>query len=198
MNDTVIGDPLLTVPINVPNITAFGYDDVSLCYEIHGEANTIFNLVTDACISVSAHYINITADLNIINQIGIRAVDKDGQCKNIQVDLEECRVSINGGELTNAKYFSAGLMVRKGGRQGDRVRVRVPNCNELPVVMYIICQRDADLENTLIGDMVKADMIKFEVTRGLNVGHSNAHGLIGESVCYTILFTVDSVLLSYE
>ena len=53
VNDTVVGDPLMTVPIRVP-----GYQtDLHLCYEIHGTADTYFNFVSDDCTSVNAHYV---------------------------------------------------------------------------------------------------------------------------------------------
>ena len=47
-NDTVVGDPLFTVPITVMG--------TSLCFEVQGLANRIFNLVSDVCTTVNAHY----------------------------------------------------------------------------------------------------------------------------------------------
>jgi len=49
VNETVVGDPLLTVPI--PNIceVGIGIDSALLCFEIHGERDGYFNLVTDKC-----------------------------------------------------------------------------------------------------------------------------------------------------
>lgn len=179
VNDTVIGDPLLTVPVNVLNIEDVGYDKLSLCYEIHGVAGAIFNLVTDECLSVNAHYVNVTSDLNVIDSIGIRALDNASQCINIDIQLEGCAVSVNGVELTADRYEQGEVSVRRA-RRGDRVRVRVPNCNELAVVMYTVCQRGRTLEDLVTGELVEADMIKFEVTRGLNFGHRNAHGIIGK------------------
>ena len=58
-----------------PNLTG-----VSLCYEIHGRANSYFNLVSDKCTSVNAFYIPLDNPLagNIIGGIGINAIDQDG------------------------------------------------------------------------------------------------------------------------
>ena len=53
VNDTVIGDPLLTVPINAPGFPS----DLHLCYEIHGAANQYFNFISDECMPVNAHYV---------------------------------------------------------------------------------------------------------------------------------------------
>ena len=49
VNDTVIGDPLYTVPILVSNeqLSSLNLDSLSLCYEIHGDSGQWFNLVTD-------------------------------------------------------------------------------------------------------------------------------------------------------
>ena len=49
-NDTVIGDPLYTVPV-------FGTQERHLCYEIHGRPMRYFNLISDSCVSVNAHYV---------------------------------------------------------------------------------------------------------------------------------------------
>lgn len=38
VNDTIIGDPLFTVPLRVTNLEDVGLEqDLSLCYEVHGE-----------------------------------------------------------------------------------------------------------------------------------------------------------------
>ncbi len=161
------------------NILDIGYEELSLCYEIHGEVDAFFNLITDECLSVNAHYVNVTDDLNVIDSIGIRAVDDANQCSNIDIDLENCTVSINGVQLAADRYDEDGISVRRA-RRGDRVRVKVPNCNELPVIMYTVCQRGQMLEDTRTGEIVEADMIKFEVVRGLNFGHRHAHGIIGK------------------
>ncbi len=40
VNDTVIGDPLYTVPLRVTNLEEVGLErGLSLCYEIHGQAD---------------------------------------------------------------------------------------------------------------------------------------------------------------
>ena len=170
MNDTVIGDPLLTVPIHVPNSR---FDQISLCYEIHGQQNEYFNFITDECASVNAHYGQATENLNVVDEIAIRAVDNLNECRNIFVKLEDkCTVQIDEAPFTGFSYSNQGVSVR---RFRNRVRVSVPNCEELTLVMWIFCETRA-LEGT---DDV-AD-IKFVVMRGLNFGHRNAHGLIGKS-----------------
>ena len=175
-NDTVIGDPLMTVPILVRNkdLQNLNTDRLSLCYEIHGRAGANFNFVTDECVTVSAHYTNLTSNLNIIDQIGVRAVDNNGTCRNIQVNVGGCSAFVNELPLeAGSKYDSEGISVR---RYSNRVRISVPNCNEVSLVMWVIC------ETRTIDDplgKVTGNMIKFVVMRGLNFGHSKAHGLLG-------------------
>ena len=72
----MIGDPLMTVPILVPEsdlaqLGDGGSERVSLCYEIHGRPREYFNFVTDVCASVNVHYVNITRYLNVIDRVGI-------------------------------------------------------------------------------------------------------------------------------
>ncbi len=85
------------------------------------------NLVTDECISVNAHYaaVYIYSSLNVVNQIGMRAVGDDGQCRNILVDVDGCSASVNGVALdSTGRYMSANISVR---HYSNRVRISVPN-----------------------------------------------------------------------
>ena len=88
------GDPLFTVPLHVPDksmIVEVGDDDpINLCFEVHGQDDALFNLVSDACVSVNAHYSQVRPDenINIIDRIYVRASDENGVCKNIEVSLD--------------------------------------------------------------------------------------------------------------
>jgi len=71
VNDTVTGNPLMVVPLNVGDSTRIELglsesDRVSLCYEVHGEANQNFNLVSDMCVSVNAHYMRAKSDVDTL------------------------------------------------------------------------------------------------------------------------------------
>lgn len=182
-NDTVIGDPLMTVPILVQDsvLQMLNATRLSLCYEIHGQADAFFNLVTDECATVNAHYHDLTSYLNVIDQIGVRAVDNNGMCRNIQVDVNGCAASIDGSPLAAGNRFSSGgISVRS---YSNRVRISVPNCAELTLVMWVICETRT-LEDPFGNGVVTGDMIKFVVMRGLNFGHRKAHGLLGKLVHY--------------
>ena len=156
-NDTVIGDPLFTVPINS--------DGRSLCFEIHGEPNRIFNLVSDQCTSINANYtaMNIPENGNVISQIGIRAVPSAGECKNVRVELQGCRAFIGSAEVIGIRNED-NVAVR---RMRNRVRISVPNCDNLNLVMWVMCQ-----------NISGQPMIRFVITRGLNL-RPTSHGLLG-------------------
>ena len=125
--------------------------------------------------TVNARYVGLTRTLNVIDEIGVRAVNDDNECVNIRVDLEQCSVEVNDVSLDlDQRYSSAGISLR---RYGNRVRVSVPNCDELTLVMWVICETRTLDNPDQPGTMLNADMIKFVVMRGLNFGHRAAHPL---------------------
>ena len=181
VNDTIIGDPLFTLPIYVPEeqLEALNIKKLSLCYEIHGKPDQWFNLVTDECTTVNAQYIGLSRRLNVIDKIGVRAVDEDDQCSNILVDVNQCSANVNGMNISLMdKYSSGGINVK---RYSNRVRISVPNCADITLVMWVICQH-RPLDNPDVpGTKITADLIKFVIMRGLNFGHRLAHGLLGKN-----------------
>ena len=176
VNDTVIGDPLMMVPILAPDdvLKQLNITQLSLCFEIHGYSNEIYNLVTSECVTVNAHYSRLTDYLNVIDKIGVRATDEAGVCRNVEVDVDGCMVSVDGIPLSTA-LSSGGVSVRKSA---NRVHISVPNCNDVSLVMWVFCESHT-LEDPFGGGEVTGDMLKFVVMRGLNFGHSLSHGLLG-------------------
>ena len=162
--DTVIGDPLFTVPL--PG--GAGH----LCYEIRGVADQFFNFISDECVSVNAHYSEHAPlpgearRLHVIDQIAIRAVDNANDCIDILVDRNGCVASVNSETLATT-YNTGGVTV---SIVDNRVIVGVPNCGDLDLEMEIVCE-------TING----VEMIRFEVMRGLNL-RETSHGLLGELV----------------
>ena len=178
---------IMTVPLHISNMSIFenfiptesDLVVINLCYEIHGRAEQYFNLVSDSCVSVNAHYTRAHQLLryNIIDEITVRAVDLDGVCKNVAVSVSSCQASIDGMSL-NSTYSSAGVSVRM---YQNRVRISAPNCQNLDLVMWVFCE-----QNTLKGFLelrepditVDVNMLHFVIARGLNI-RETAHGLIG-------------------
>lgn len=168
-NDSVIGDPLFTVPIHTSNL-----DRVSLCYEIHGRGNTFFNLVSDKCTNINAHYLSV-GRLNIVDSIGVSAEGNDGMCRHVRVDLAQCAVSVmdEGGAMValnaSEEFSMGGVHIRQ---YRDRVRIAVPNCDQVTLVAWVVCERG------------EVDMIRFNIARGVNL-RPTSHGLLGE--CLSLL-----------
>ncbi len=160
-NDTVIGDPLLSVPVYK--------DQTSLCFEVHGSANKHFNLISDICTSVNALFtpMNNPDNGNIISEIGIRAVGESGTCHEIRVELDGCRVFGGNVEINETKVEEDGIRVRR--IRSSTIRVSVPNCENIKLIMSVTCQNVSGQE-----------MLRFDISRGLNLRPSS-HGLIGES-----------------
>ena len=169
-NDTVIGDPLFTVPLNDRSGSTPGSVPPALCFEIHGAANQTFNLVSDVCTSVNAHYaaMNIPENGNIIDVIGIRAVNNLGWCVDVRVSLAgNCTPVVSEGNRTfsTSRYRSGGISVSK---HRDRVRVSVPNCDNVQLVMWVECE-----------EVRRQNMVKFIISRGVNL-RPTSHGLLGK------------------
>lgn len=133
--------------------------------------------------SVNAHYISITKDLNVIDEISIRAVDDTmSACTNIRIALAGCTTFVNGISLSS--YSMNGTSIRHSQKS---VRVSMPNCDDLRLVMHINC-RERLLYNPN-GTTSTIKMLHFNVTRGLNLGHRNVYGLLG--ILYSQEYNMD-------
>lgn len=182
MNDTVVGDPLMAVPLNINAMPGLDLNLNNripfLCFEVHGDEDEYFNLVSDDCVSVNAHYARLNQYLNIIDQVGIRAVDEAQRCRNIAVDLDTCLPTVDGIQLST-NFRQNGIYVRI---YRSHVRVSVPNCNGTShLVMNVICQRNFSFVDPFTEERSKVDMIKFVITRGINL-NENSHGLLGMKI----------------
>ena len=135
-----------------------------------------FNLISDRCVSVNAHFITV-GPFNVINQVAVRAVDDGNTCRNILVDAENaCSAAMDGASID--EYSQAGVSVRVFK---ERVRISVPNCDNQKLVMWVICEHGSlrlfgsDSDRTVY----EARMIKFVVARGFNL-QPTSHGIIGK------------------
>ncbi len=181
VNDTLIGEPLMTVPIYVQS----SIQQQFLCYEIHGSADDYFNLVSDQCTTVNAHYAsaNLHPEITIIDAITVRAVDSTQECQNIRVNLNQCAAFLGDTPLS---ISPRGVTVNRISvrRFRNRVRISVPNCNDSSLVMWVFCTTGS-LADPASDDVFSQDMIKFVISRGLNL-NERSHGLLGKKMlCYT-------------
>ncbi len=163
-NGSVIGDPLFTVP--------FGMADLNLCYEVHGSSNTHFNLISDGCVNVNTHYAAV-GELNVMDSIGVRAEGLGGTCRNIRVDLENCAVSMNQAGERDGLVPITGTFQQDGisvTPRSDRVRISVPNCDSLSLVMWVRCQKATPSMPA---------QLRLRIMRGVNL-KPTSHGLLGK------------------
>ena len=143
-----------------------------MCYEVHGEANAYFNLISDTCTSVNAYFSPMSdrVNMNRMSSIGIRTAlsNEGGGCINIATNLHNCETSIEG--VTNNTVRTVGdVRVRKFG---NRWRISVPNCHHTRLVMSITCEHN---------------MLRFDISRGSNLNPSS-HGLLGKQIYFDFLF----------
>ena len=171
----------MTVPIRNTGVAeSVDTDNVeSLCYEVHGEENAYFNLISDECTSVNGYYQRAVAppsnlNLNVITQIGVRARGTN-TCWNIQVDLDTCSATVNGAPPPSGGSFD-GITVRSYPTS-SRVRISVPNCADSMLVMWVFC-RDGQVEDPITMEFIDIRFIRLVVRRGLNL-NEQSHGLIG-------------------
>ena len=178
INDTTIGDPFFTVPISLPEdqLQALHVKVLSLCYELHGEMDKWFNLITDTCTSVNGLFSYLSQSLNVISEIAVRTVDNYNECVNIRVNVHQCTAQVNGAYLFPGERYSRGGVTVQ--RKDGRVRISVPNCRDITLVMWAVCEID------LPGQ--PGEMLKFMVSRGLNYGVKKAHGLFGKDHCVCV------------
>ena len=190
VNDTITGDPLMTVPIFAdPDVDQDSVHN-SLCYEIHGKENKFFNLISDKCTSVNAHYAKAVVigsnfdgsplsvpDINVVNTIGIKAavmVNGSKMCYNIRVGPDNCQVTLNDVDVSTKRQLY-GISIHEFN---NRVRIAVPNCGKTTLVMWIFCM-DGTTEDLNTNQVFPFRMMRFVVMRGLNLAPTS-HGLIGK------------------
>ena len=141
---------------------------MSLCYEVHGDTHNdkFYNIITSKCVSVNVHYSTKKKSRNIIDQIGIQAVDNEFptmQTRRIGIFVDGCFATVDDIKVTT--YNRLGIQVQS---IKQAVLVTMPNCDDKLLEMRIDCQTEP------------RNMLRFEVTRGLNFGHNSSHGLLGK------------------
>ena len=168
----------------------FGFDDynnlISVCYQISGAPGQIANLVSSTCISINARYVIL--DNNPVEttfgSVGIRTVDDNGNCNDIQVN-RDCSIHYN--RLVVSTNFTSGnisIIVYSNSFQ-----VTLPNCGK-EIVMKFQC---LTIDNT--------PAINLTITRNY-FDNDDTHGLIGKQLLracvfiyiHTVFFTCRAVL----
>ena len=171
MNDTVIADPQFSV-------STTGNASEALCYEVHGSLGQYFNLISDSCTSVNAHFTSMPnpAQGNRMTTVGIHAMHaeepivlgltaKDSKCVNVRIELKKCEAFIDDEPLTDEGYSGQVTYKKKYTYNGyPQWQVAVPNCEEEELMIKVTCRED---------------MLRIDVNRKVQ-SDTKAHGLMGE------------------
>ena len=145
----------------------------SLCFQVHGESGSYYNLISDECIQVNVLYeaFKNFNNQNFIKEIGILAQDSENNCTEIRLHANRCSLLIDDTALEES-YNKNGIIIIKLGRQS--FEITVPNCKNTKgddIKFEMACQR-------VQGQRI----VHFDVKRGGGI-KPGAHGLIGK---YTI------------
>ena len=171
VSDAVSTTALMSVPLNV-HPDGFGFDDyhhlISLCYEIHGAPGQIVNLVSSRCISVNTRYESPDdrPAETILGSVGIRTVDGNGECKNIQVN-KDCSIRYNG-QTVSTNFTSGNISFEVFD---NFIHLTVPNCGKHVSMKF----------NCLVIDGTPS--ISKKISRNY-INQDDTHGLIGKGMSY--------------
>ena len=170
--DTVINhnDPLYEVPVIY---TPPGMDPTttSLCFQVHGESGSYYNLISDECIQVNVLYeaLENPEDGNFLKEVGILARNNENNCTEIQLSSNRCVPKIDGITF-NESYNENGITVVRIKKRS--YEITTPNCKATrgdDIIFRIMCLR-------VRGQKV----IRLNVMRGSGI-KPGAHGLVGKS-----------------
>ena len=176
VTDVVSADPLFKVHIRLSSDSPLN-PPLALCYQVHGDGNTYYNILSTSHASLNGLWTAETGTLNVLTELSVQTISRTGECYRIIVELEECTVSINGESFTSNSLHL--LNSSEGGvfvsRDDDRVVViRVPDGGSgegLRVVVECESRRVFDGE-------VETPMLLLRITRKLSLS-GVAHGLLG-------------------
>ena len=178
MTDVVSADPLFKVHTRLSSDSPLN-SPLALCYQVHGDGNTHYNILSTSHASLNGLWTAETGTLNILTEISVQTISRIGECYHILVEPEECTVSINGESFTSNSLHL--LNSSEGGvlvsRDDDRVVViRVPDGGSgegLRVEVECESRRVFDGE-----EEVETPMLLLRITRKLSLS-GVAHGLLG-------------------
>jgi uncharacterized protein YegL len=184
--DRVGDDMVFSTVLDISPIEV-GVNDktVSLCYQVHGEEEKFYNLVSDDCLSVNAHVTQPVPGVksHVIDKIGIRAIGNNATyCYDIGIARENCSVTVNGNPISvNEKFTEEGIEVfndRMIARNPNVIRISVPNCGRALVdAIQITCtEYNMRISRT---ETVPVKVLELTTTRGISPIEA-AHGLVGQ------------------
>ena len=171
-DDKLTQSTVLTAPLLLDEEVQgeFGGDSISLCYQVHGRPEEFFSLISDACVSVNVRYQRQTASLSetYISDVGIISVDDNDTCVRVEVNSNDCAVTVNN-EVLQTIYDVSGLTVTK---LTDGVRLSLPNCEFRDVIITVMCSPLPTTGQSRM-ELFLSRMLNFRAT---------SHGLLGKKL----------------
>ena len=194
VGDRVGDDMVFSVVLDIsPAEVGVREQTVSLCYQVHGEENNFYNLVSDDCVSVNAHVTQPIPEVNshVIDKIGVRAIGTNGSCYEILIARENCAVSVNGDPIAiNTLFEEEGIRIfndRRIFREPNVIQVSVPNCGRVLVdMMNVTCT-----EYRIHGSEEESEVLEFTTTRGISSIEA-AQGLVGKCEIFSLSHTCEA------
>ena len=136
-----------------------------MCYAVHGDPNTVYNLISSPSINVNSYFVNWPEkpELNFHGKIGILACN--AEC--IVADVETCELYVNGELHNEAMYHSSCIEITKEDR-----KMNIKMLHSVKAVEMMIQCHNID----------RAKCLKFQVLKseGLEEHGLKPHGLIGK------------------
>ena len=175
--DTVINrnDPLYEVPV-IHTSLGMNATATSLCFQVHGESEKYYNLISGDCIQVNVLYeaMKNPEDGNFHKEIGILTRNYQNNCTEIKLRSNRCILKTDGTALNfNESYEENGIKIEKVGKRS--FEITVPNCK---------ATQGDDLQFRIRCHKSKGQkVIRFSVRRGSGI-KPGAHGLVGKSTVY--------------
>lgn len=172
MDDKLTQSNVLTAPLLLEEAVQgdFGRNNISLCYQVHGNPGTFFSLISDVCVSVNVHYQMQSASPaeTYISDVGIIGVDDSDTCVRVEVSASDCEVKVNN-EITQANYDLNGLTVT---RITDGVQLSLPNCELRDIIITVMCSPLYYSKQQKL-ELFLSRMLNFQAT---------SHGLLGKEL----------------
>lgn len=199
VTDIVMGDPVFYVPIKLSEFSDLE-GLVGLCFQIHGENNSYYNLISTDCVSVNGLWTAVTKTLNVITEVGV-TFSAQGMCHTLLIDLDWCSITVDEDSVItkDGNYrFKDYLVVKR--IEDSMVSIHIPHCDR--TIEFLIQCETGRVFDPDTGMHKEYRMLKFSMTRRLLSTmkpppiqrqlsqlpphvHTEPHGLFGNSAINT-------------
>jgi hypothetical protein len=175
VTDAIVAGSLYSVVVQTAPKT------LSLCYEISGEPDTVYSLVSHDCVAVNAHYVAAKfgkQDLKVIDRIGLTSKAGD-IIRKVAVDATNCSMSVDGHVQDTFDNAVDEFSMRKNRALMEFI---LPTCGEAGFILWVECANGPP--------PTQAAYLKIFIDRTI-APPTPAKGLIGQFWGQTISYKED-------